>query len=135
MCVKNDTGTAQRVKRCLARFVGGWPGGSALGCLNFSAPQFACNHSHDFTLLRISVDTDVSNDVWLNKPVNYEPNEAEPGPAEPPTESIICVDCGGTAHLLTQPPEDNLWLVGDVVAYRCSDCLDRWDLVLMPEGE
>jgi len=26
-------------------------------------------------------------------------------------------------------------LVGDVVAYRCSDCLDRWDLVLMPEGE
>jgi len=28
-----------------------------------------------------------------------------------------------------------LWLVGDVVAYRCSDCLDRWDLVLMPEGE
>ncbi len=74
-------------------------------------------------------------DMWLNKPVNNEPNEAESGPAEPPTESIICVDCGGTAHLLTQPPEDNLWLVGDVVAYRCSDCLDRWDLVLMPEGE
>jgi hypothetical protein len=92
--------------------------------------------------LRITVDTDDSYDVcpavcdiWLNEPVNYEPNEAEPGPAEPPTESIICVDCGGTAHLLTAPPEDNLWLVGDVVAYRCSDCLDRWDLVLMPEGE
>ena len=74
-------------------------------------------------------------DMWLNKPVNNEPNAAESGPAEPPTESIICVDCGGTAHLLTQPPEDNLWLVGDVVAYRCSECLDRWDLVLMPEGE
>ena len=73
--------------------------------------------------------------MWLNKPVNNEPNEAHPGPAEPPTESIICVDCGGTAHLLTSPPEDNLWLAGDVVAYRCSDCLDRWDLVLMPEGE
>ena len=74
-------------------------------------------------------------DMWLNKPVNNEPNEAHPGPAEPPTESIMCVDCGGTAHLLTSPPEDNLWLAGDVVAYRCSDCLDRWDLVLMPEGE
>jgi hypothetical protein len=131
MCVKNDASTAQSIERCLARFVGSGPGGSALGCLNFPAAQFACNHSHDFTLLRISVVTD----VWLNKPVNYEPNEAEAGPAEPPTESIICVDCGGTAHLLTRPPEDNLWLVGDVVAYRCSDCLDRWDLVLMPEGE
>ena len=131
MCINNDAGTAQRIEGCLACFVGGGPGGFALGCLNFSAAQFACNHSHDFTLLRISVD----GDVWLNKPVNYEPNEAESGPAEPPTESLICVDCGGTAHLLTQPPEDNLWLVGDVVAYRCSDCLDRWDLVLMPEGE
>ncbi|MFM1777174.1 MAG: hypothetical protein RLZZ260_741, partial [Actinomycetota bacterium] len=55
--------------------------------------------------------------------------------AEPPTESITCVDCGGRCHLLTHPPEDGLWLAGDVVAYRCSDCLDRWDLVLMPLGE
>ena len=59
----------------------------------------------------------------------------ESGPAEPPTESITCVDCGGRCHLLTHPPEDGLWLAGDVVAYRCSDCLDRWDLVLMPPGE
>lgn len=57
------------------------------------------------------------------------------GPAEPPSESIICVDCGGTCHLLTHPPEDNLWQVGDVVAYRCKDCLDRWDVVLAPLGE
>jgi hypothetical protein len=62
MCVKNDASTAQRVEGCFACFVGGWPGGFALRRLNFSAPQFACNHSHDFTLLRISVDTD----VWLN---------------------------------------------------------------------
>ena len=61
--------------------------------------------------------------------------EYESGPAEPPTESITCVDCGGRCHLLTHPPEDGLWLAGDVVAYRCSDCLDRWDLVLMPLGE
>jgi hypothetical protein len=45
------------------------------------------------------------------------------------------VDCGGRCHLLTHPPEDGLWFAGDVVAYRCSDCLDRWDLVLMPLGE
>ena len=131
MCVNNDASTAQRIERCFASFVGGGPGGFALWCLNFPAAQFTCNHSHAFTLLRTSGNAD----VWLNEPVNNEPNAAESGPAEPPTESIICVDCGGTAHLLTQPPEDNLWLVGDVVAYRCSECLDRWDLVLMPEGE
>ena len=131
MGIDDDAGTAQRVKRCFARFIGGGPGGFALWRLNFPAAQFACYHSHAFTLLRTSGNAD----VWLNEPVNNEPNAAESGPAEPPTESIICVDCGGTAHLLTQPPEDNLWLVGDVVAYRCSECLDRWDLVLMPEGE
>jgi len=25
------------------------------------------------------------------------------------------------------------WQVGDVVAYRCEDCLDRWDIVLDDE--
>lgn len=49
-------------------------------------------------------------------------------------ESIVCVDCGGTCHLLTAPPEDRNghtgFRTGDVVAYRCSDCLDRWDLVV-----
>ena len=43
---------------------------------------------------------------------------------------IPCIDCGGRAHLLTSPPEDGLWLSGEVVAYRCEDCLDRWDVVL-----
>lgn len=47
-----------------------------------------------------------------------------------PRETIDCVDCGGTAHLVTAPREDGKWLVGDVVAYRCSDCRDRWDLEL-----
>lgn len=50
-----------------------------------------------------------------------------------PSPSIICVDCGGPAHLITPPREDDEWLVGDVVAYRCRDCLDRWDLVLTAE--
>ena len=53
-----------------------------------------------------------------------------------PDPVITCIDCGGRAHLLTKPdvdPEDAgtaLWLPGDIVAYRCEDCLDRWDLVL-----
>lgn len=47
-----------------------------------------------------------------------------------PEERIVCVDCGGWAFLLTPPREDDVWLPGDIVAYRCADCLDRWDLVL-----
>ena len=56
-------------------------------------------------------------------------------PLEPP-EVITCIDCGGRAHLLTTPdldPEDAgavRWRPGDIVTYRCADCLDRWDLVL-----
>lgn len=51
-----------------------------------------------------------------------------------PTE-IICVDCGGTAHLLSYPPpsDDDPWVAGDIVAYRCSDCGDRWDMELTDE--
>ena len=53
-----------------------------------------------------------------------------------PDPIITCIDCGGRAHLLTKPdvdPEDGLgavWQPGDIVAYRCEDCLDRWDVVL-----
>ncbi len=47
-----------------------------------------------------------------------------------PETVIVCVDCGGRAHLLTHPPEDGVWEPGDIVAYRCGDCRDRWDLVL-----
>lgn len=49
---------------------------------------------------------------------------------EPPATTIICVDCGGTAHLITPAREDNMWFVGDIASYRCSDCRDRWDIVL-----
>jgi hypothetical protein len=48
---------------------------------------------------------------------------------------IVCVDCGGRCHLLTHPREDGVWLPGDYVAYRCEDCLDRWDLVLPDDPE
>lgn len=46
-----------------------------------------------------------------------------------PEPEIVCVDCGGVCRLITHPREDGTWLAGDVVAYRCRDCLDRWDLV------
>lgn len=45
-------------------------------------------------------------------------------------ETITCVDCGGVAHLISYPRPDEPWEPGDIVAYRCADCLDRWDLVL-----
>ncbi len=47
-----------------------------------------------------------------------------------PEPTIVCVDCGGDAYLLSFPPDQDGWQAGDVVAYRCRDCLDRWDLVL-----
>lgn len=46
---------------------------------------------------------------------------------------IICVDCGGRCHLLSYQPEGG-FEPGDVAAYRCADCLDRWDLVI-EEGD
>ncbi len=43
-------------------------------------------------------------------------------------ETITCVECGGTAHLISFEPEEG-FAPGDVLVYRCSDCLDRWDVV------
>ena len=42
---------------------------------------------------------------------------------------IVCVDCGGRAHLLTILDDEQVE-PGDVVAYRCEDCGDRWDIVV-----
>lgn len=46
---------------------------------------------------------------------------------------ITCIDCGGRAHLISHPPEEG-WQPGDLVVYRCEDCLDRWDL-LVPDPD
>ncbi|CAN5573082.1 hypothetical protein BH23ACT3_BH23ACT3_21300 [soil metagenome] len=35
-----------------------------------------------------------------------------------PDPVITCIDCGGRAHLLSDPPEDGHWEGGDFVAYR-----------------
>lgn len=46
-----------------------------------------------------------------------------------PAETIICVECGGTAHLISFLPEDEPLDEGVPVAYRCADCMDRFDVV------
>ena len=58
-----------------------------------------------------------------------------------PDPIITCIDCGGRAHLLTLPRVDEeefeaaIWQPGDIVAYRCEECLDRWDIVLADDDE
>lgn len=42
--------------------------------------------------------------------------------------TITCVECGGTAHLVSYPPEQG-FSPGDVVAFVCDDCNHRHDLV------
>ncbi|MDF1853202.1 MAG: hypothetical protein P1U85_20355 [Verrucomicrobiales bacterium] len=49
-------------------------------------------------------------------------------------KTIVCVDCGETAHLISYPPEEG-WAIGDYVAYRCRGCNDRWDLVVSEEDQ
>jgi hypothetical protein len=52
-----------------------------------------------------------------------------------PPETITCVECGGTAHLLSYLPEDEPLEPGTPVAYRCADCADRFDLVWEEPGD
>ena len=49
-------------------------------------------------------------------------------------ELITCIDCGGRCHLLTVLDPEDPPQPGDVLAYRCEDCLDRWDLVVPGPG-
>jgi hypothetical protein len=50
-----------------------------------------------------------------------------------PAPVIDCIDCGGRAHLLSKP-DDFGWEAGQLVMYRCEDCLDGWYLVLEDDG-
>ena len=47
-----------------------------------------------------------------------------------PPARIVCVECGGTCHLLTTWPPDDEPVAGDTLAYRCADCAERFDVVL-----
>jgi hypothetical protein len=50
-------------------------------------------------------------------------------------DTIVCVECQGTCHRLGHEP-DGGWEPGDWVAYRCGDCMDRFDLeVADPDDE
>ena len=50
-----------------------------------------------------------------------------------PPRVIVCVDCGGRAHLISYLDDEDPPRAGDIAVYRCEDCLDRWDLVLEAE--
>ena len=50
-----------------------------------------------------------------------------------PAAIIVCVDCGGRAHLVQPGDAESPYVEGDVAVYRCEDCLDRWDLVVTAE--
>ena len=43
---------------------------------------------------------------------------------------IVCVDCGGRAHLVQALDPEDPPQPGDILTYRCEDCADRWDLVV-----
>ena len=47
-----------------------------------------------------------------------------------PDPVIVCVECGGSAHLLGHLPEDEPLEPGDFVAYRCEQCGARWDVAV-----
>jgi hypothetical protein len=50
-----------------------------------------------------------------------------------PPAVIVCVDCGGRAHLVQEADPEMPYTEGDIATYRCEDCLDRWDLVVTAE--
>ena len=51
-----------------------------------------------------------------------------------PDPVITCIDCGGRAHLLGEPPEMG-WEPGMTTVYRCEDCLDAWYLEVPEDDE
>ena len=50
-----------------------------------------------------------------------------------PPPTLTCVDCLGLCHILSYSPPDDGFEPGDIIAYRCEDCGDRWDVVWEPE--
>ena len=50
-----------------------------------------------------------------------------------PPMTILCVECGGVCHLLQPLDADEAAEAGDVHAYRCEECMERFDVVFEPE--
>lgn len=47
-----------------------------------------------------------------------------------PPQQITCIDCLGTASLISFLPDDEEIEPGTALAYRCADCLERFDVVI-----
>jgi hypothetical protein len=47
----------------------------------------------------------------------------------PVPETITCVDCGSECRRIGYAPDEG-FEPGDIVAYRCTGCQDRWDVEL-----
>lgn len=47
-----------------------------------------------------------------------------------PDAEITCVDCGGVCRPLGWSSGDGEVEPGTVIAYRCTECNDRWDVVI-----
>jgi hypothetical protein len=43
---------------------------------------------------------------------------------------ITCIDCGGVASRISYLPPDEEPEPGVIVAYRCADCMERFDVVI-----
>lgn len=52
-----------------------------------------------------------------------------------PASTITCVDCGGTAHLISYLPSDEPLEEGYPIAYRCADCMERFDVVWVDDED
>lgn len=50
-------------------------------------------------------------------------------------ETITCVECGAVAQRLTLPPEEEGFFPGDVVAFICPECGQRFDVVVEDETD
>lgn len=48
---------------------------------------------------------------------------------------IECVECGGIAHLIDEHAADEPPPRGYPLVYRCADCLERFDLILVEDEE
>ena len=46
------------------------------------------------------------------------------------SERIDCMECGGTAQLAQLLDPEIVLQAGDVLVYICSDCNQRWDVVV-----
>lgn len=46
-----------------------------------------------------------------------------------------CIDCDGEAHLISFLPEDGEVDPATSFAYRCADCMERFDVIWGETGE